>query len=280
MKIFLHVCCAPDLTVSYRKLVEQGYEPVVFFYNPNIYPLQEYSKRLNEVKKLSNIWGFQLYEGDYEPDKFLERIKGKNNSLKRPEGGSRKSGPKRCYECMMMRLEKAKAEAKRMNFSIYSTTLLASPRKSHDDILEITENLDKEEGPSFKYVNFRSDNGVHMAAQICKTYNIYRQNYCGCSFSLNESKRYEEESEQKNYKSLVEILGEELTQKYFKYYKKDLLRIPQDIPAKLLEKVGLYFLKYLKPQIILIKKEIAQDFNIVTSSRYKIDNWKGKVILW
>jgi hypothetical protein len=272
----LHVCCAPDLTVSYRKLVEQGYEPVVFFYNPNIYPFQEYSKRLNEVKKLRDIWGFQLYVGDYEPDKFLERIKGEENSLTANKEGS----PKRCSECMKLRLEKTKSEAKQMNFSIYSTTLLASPRKSHDDILEITNNLDKEENPSFKYVNFRSDNGVHMAAQICKTYNIYRQNYCGCSFSLEESKRYEEESKQKNYKSLVEILGEELTQKYFKYYKKDLLRIPQDIPAKFLEKVGLQFLKYFKPQIILIKKEIAQDFNILTSSRYKIDNWKGKVILW
>jgi hypothetical protein len=276
LKIFLHVCCAPDLTVSYRKLVEQGFEPVVFFYNPNIYPLQEYSKRLDEVKKLRDIWGFQLYVGDYEPDKFLERIKGENNSLT----ANKEDSPNRCYECMKLRLEKTKSEAKRMNFSIYSTTLLASPRKSHDDILEITDNLDMEENPSFKYVNFRSDNGVHMAAQICKTYNIYRQNYCGCSFSLEESKRYEEESKQKNYKSLVEILGEELTQKYFKYYKKDLLRIPQDIPAKFLEKVGLQFLKYFKPQIILIKKEIAQDFNILTSSRYKIDNWKGKVILW
>jgi len=276
LKIFLHVCCAPDLTVSYRKLVEQGFEPVVFFYNPNIYPLQEYSKRLDEVKKLRDIWGFQLYIGDYEPDKFLERIKGENNSLT----ANKEDSPNRCYECMKLRLEKTKSEAKRMNFSIYSTTLLASPRKSHDDILEITDNLDMEENPSFKYVNFRSDNGVHMAAQICKTYNIYRQNYCGCSFSLEESKRYEEESKQKNYKSLVEILGEELTQKYFKYYKKDLLRIPQDIPAKFLEKVGLQFLKYFKPQIILIKKEIAQDFNILTSSRYKIDNWKGKVILW
>jgi len=276
LKIFLHVCCAPDLTVSYRKLVEQGYEPIVFFYNPNIYPLQEYSKRLNEVKKLSNIWGFQLYVGDYEADKFLERIKGGKNSLT----ANKEESPKRCYECMKLRLEKTKTEAKRLHFSIYSTTLLASPRKSHSDILEITDNLDKEENPSFKYINFRSDNGVHMAAQICKTYNIYRQNYCGCSFSLDESKRYEEQSKQKNYKSLVEILGEELTQKYFKYYKKDLLRIPQDIPAKLLEKVGLKILKYLKPQIILIKKEIAQDFNILTSSRYKIDNWKGKVILW
>ncbi|TDX16417.1 MULTISPECIES: epoxyqueuosine reductase QueH [Petrotoga] len=280
MKIFLHVCCAPDLTVSYRKLVEQGYDPVVFFYNPNIYPAQEYSKRLNEVKKLRDIWGFQLYEGDYEPEKFLERIKGENNSLKRPEGGSRKGSPNRCYECMKLRLEKTKAETKRLNFSLYSTTLLASPRKSHSDILEIANNLGKEENPSFKYVNFRSNNGVHMAAILCKTYNIYRQNYCGCSFSLNESKRYEEESKQKNYKNLVELISEELTQKYFKYYKKDLLRIPQDIPAKLLENVGLHFLKYLKPQIILMKKEIAQDFNIVTSSRYKIDNWKGKVILW
>jgi len=268
LKIFLHVCCAPDLTVSYRKLVEQGYEPVGFFYNPNIYPFQEYSKRLNEVKKLSSSWGFKLYEGDYEPDKYIERIKGNEKSSKR------------CYECMKMRLEKAKEEAQRLNFSIYSTTLLASPRKSHSDILEITNNLDKEESPAFNYVNFRSNNGVHMAAKLCKTYDIYRQSYCGCSFSLYESKRYEEESRQENYKSLVEMVGEKLTQKYFVYYKKDLLRIPQDIPAKLLKNFGLHFLKHLKPQITLMKKEIAQEFNIGTTSRYKIDNWKGKIILW
>ena len=76
MTLFLHVCCAPDLTVSYKRLDEQGYEPVVYFYNPNIFPEEEYIKRFDEVKKLQRVWHFKLIQGKYEPSVYYNRIKG------------------------------------------------------------------------------------------------------------------------------------------------------------------------------------------------------------
>lgn len=268
MRVFLHVCCAPDLAVSYEKLIANGLDPVLYFYNPNIYPTDEYVKRLNEVKKLSEIWQLELIEENYDPNDFLDKIKPVKNEKS-----------KRCYECMKLRLEKTKVEAKKRNFEIFSTTLLSSPRKSHHDIQSIAKKLE-ENDLTFKYINFRSNNGGKIGANICKTYNIYRQKYCGCSFSLNESQKYEEISKENNLKNLSNLLGESTAKIWFEFYKTDLLRIPEDVPAYLIEKTDLKILQYLKPQIVLIKKDIAKDIGILNNSRFKVGRWKGKAIIW
>lgn len=272
MTLFLHVCCAPDLTVSYKRLVEQGYEPVVYFYNPNIFPEEEYIKRFDEVKKLQRVWHFKLIQGKYEPSVYYNRIKG-NEYNKR----------NRCLECIRLRLNSTIFLAKELEFTIYSSSLLASPRKSHEDILNISKELEHEyedQNIKFKYLNFRSNNGIKESSKICKTYNIYRQDYCGCVFSLSESKKYEEESKRDNFKKLEKIVGEEYANKLFNYYKTDLLRVPEDVPYEFLLIDGINSLKYLKPQIVLIKKEIANDFGLSESGRYKIGNWKTKIIIW
>jgi hypothetical protein len=171
--------------------------------------------------------------------------------------------------------------AKKLGFTLYSSSLLASPRKSHEDILNLTKELELEYIEiKFKYLNFRSNNGIKESSKICKTYNIYRQDYCGCVFSLLESKKYEEESKNDNFRKLEEVVGKEYASKIFKYYKADLLRVPEDISYEFLLIDGINSLRYLKPQIVLIKKEIANDFNILESGRYKIGNWKTKIIIW
>ncbi|WP_121958129.1 epoxyqueuosine reductase QueH [Petrotoga sp. 9PWA.NaAc.5.4] len=269
MKIILHTCCAPDLTISYKKLKEKLFEPTVFFYNPNIYPQEEYYKRLSEVKKLQKFWDFKLLEGPYEPEKYYEIIKGLENDK-----------ALRCVKCMELRISKTKAFAEKFNYDFYSSTLLASPRKSHKDIMKITQEINNNK-TNFVYENFRSNNGIKEASKICKSYNIYRQNYCGCFFSSVESEKYEEESKKKNYAKIKEILGETITEKLFeKLYKKDLLKIPEDISYNLLKNEGYSILKCLKPQIILMKKNIAAEFGIKKNGRYKVDNWKVKIILW
>lgn len=270
MILFLHACCAPDLTVSYKRLKDLGYEPVVYFYNPNIYPEKEYIKRFNEVKNLQKAWDFKLIEGEYEPSVYNEKIKGKETDKKN-----------RCIECIELRLKNTIFMARKLGFTLYSSSLLASPRKSHEDILNLTKELELEYTEiKFKYLNFRSNNGIKESSKICKTYNIYRQDYCGCVFSLLESNKYEEESKNDNFKNLEEVVGNEYASKIFKYYKADLLRVPEDISYEFLLMGGINSLRYLKPQIVLIKKEIANDFNILKSGRYKIGNWKTKIIIW
>jgi len=270
LKLLLHVCCAPDLTISYKKLKALGYEPIVYFYNPNIYPEEEYIKRFNEVKKLQMVWNFELIEGEYEPSIYFERIKGHEFNKYN-----------RCLECIKLRLENSLIFANEYRFSQYTSSLLASPRKSHNDILNIVKKIElSNKNIRFQYINFRSNNGIKESSKMCKTYNIYRQDYCGCAFSLSESKKYEEESRRNNYEELKKVVGEDYANAFFNYYKTDLLRIPEDIPYEFLVKEGINSLKYLKPQIVLIRKEIASDFGILKSGRYKIGDWKTKIIVW
>lgn len=265
MNIFLHVCCAPDLTVSYEKLKENGYEPTCYFYNPNIYPKPEYIKRKDEVIKLSNEWNFEIIEDSYDYDVFFNFVKDNLNN--------------RCEECIKFRLENSAKKAKSLNYDFYTTTLLASPRKSHSIIKYWGEYFAKKYGVDFLYINFRSNDGVQRAAEICRTHNIYRQKYCGCSYSLEEAHELEIISKKRNFNGLSNLIGEEKSNNIFSLYKKDILRIPEDLPPKYLYEGGLKIIKFLKPVMILMKKNIADDF-MINSGRVKIDNWKAKFLIW
>lgn len=266
MKLLLHVCCAPDLTISYKRLIEQNINPTLYFYNPNIHPIDEYKKRLNEVIKLKKIWYLENIEAEYKQKEFFNAInKNLNNN--------------RCYECIRLRLKKSAEIAKKNNFENFSTTLFASPRKNHDMIKSIGEKIAKDFELNFMYFNFRANDGVKEAAKLCRNMNIYRQTYCGCSYSIFEAKKLEKISKEEKYKNLVENIGEKNTNMYFKNFKKDILKIPQDIPYSVI-KDNINILKNFKPRIILIKKEIAQEFNMVKSGRIKLKDWKGKFIVW
>lgn len=265
MKIFLHVCCAPDLTVSYEKLLEKDYQPTCFFYNPNIHPEKEYKKRKEEVIKLSKIWNFNIIEDTYSPQIFYENIK---NNYKN-----------RCEECIKFRLEESAKKAKELKFNIYTTTLLASPRKSHSEIKKWGIYFAEKYGINFLYENFRSNDGVKRSAEICRTYNIYRQKYCGCYFSLIEAEKLDSISKEKNFNDLKNLIGENDAKKIFSLYKKDILKIPEDLAPKYIYAGGLNVIKSLKPVMILMKKNIAKDFKLETG-RVKIDKWKAKFLIW
>jgi len=265
LKIFLHVCCAPDLTVSYEKLIERNYNPSLFFYNPNIHPKDEYIKRKDEVIKLSKIWNLDMIEDLYDPEDFHSYVTEKLEN--------------RCSECIKFRLKEAAKKSKDLGFDNYTTTLLASPRKSHKIIKEWGEYFAEKYNINFVYINFRSNNGVKRAAEICRNYDIYRQNYCGCIYSIKEAKEIEQKSRLSNYNNLSKLLGEEKAKIAFNFYKKDILKFPEDLSSELLYLGGLEVIKNLKPVITLIKKDIANDFNLKTG-RVKIDRWKGKFLIW
>ncbi len=180
-KVLLHICCAPDATYPVFYLRGRHYKVTGFFYNPNIHPITEYEKRVNEIKRFANIVKFPLIEGPYDIKEWFEYIKGLENE---PEGG------KRCYKCYEFRLEKTAQLAKKLHFDYFTTTLSISPHKNSKWIFEIGHNLEEQYGVKFLKADFKKRNGFKSSVILSKYYGMYRQNYCGCIFSKIEAEKW------------------------------------------------------------------------------------------
>ncbi len=165
MKITVHVCCAVcgAALVDYLK---EKYDPEIFFFNPNVYPREEYEKRKEAVKKLAKISNVPFIEGEYDNNKWLERVKGLE---KEKEGG------KRCDVCFKMRLEEA---AKR---GLFTSTLALSPHKNEETI----EKLGKELGEYLSIKDLSIDKKAfwQKTRELARKNNFYHQKYCGCQFA-------------------------------------------------------------------------------------------------
>lgn len=174
-KVLLHACCAPCLTNSIEELIIEGFEPVVYFYNPNIYPEQEYLTRKEELILFcqKKDYDFILEEGDAEIWQ----------SLCDPLG-SAKEGGKRCAVCFGMRLEKTAKMAKEKGFDYFCTTLTISPHKNSKVINELGEAFCEKYGVGFLERNFKKNDGFKKSLEISKNYNLFRQAYCGCQYSI------------------------------------------------------------------------------------------------
>ena len=174
-KILLHACCGICSGYPISFLKDIGYEVVVYFYNPNIYPLQEYQKRLDAQKKLCNHYNCELIEGKYSPEEYFDYIKGYENE---PERG------KRCDRCFELRLEQSAKIAKQLGIEEFTTSISISPHKDYEKITQIGKNIAEKYGLNYLSVNFRKNDGVLKTNQISKSLGLYRQNYCGCKYSL------------------------------------------------------------------------------------------------
>jgi len=176
-KLLLHVCCAPCSTYAAEKLLT-NYEVGGFFYNPNLYPADEHNKRREEATNyFKNIGREVFYSENYEHDQWLEYIWGLESE---PEGG------KRCLKCYFFRLEKTAQYAKKHKFDFFATTLTTSPYKKADLINKIGEELAKKYRLNFLNEDFKKQDGYLRSIELSKRHNLYRQNYCGCEFSLQK----------------------------------------------------------------------------------------------
>ena len=173
-KLLLHSCCAPCSSGVLDDLRKE-YDITVFFYNPNIFPLEEYEKRAQEQEKYLQQIGISYIICDYEPKEYQDFIKGLEEE---PEGGSR------CSKCFELRLRKTAEYAKKHNYDMFTTTLSVSPHKNHNIINEIGNKIGEEVGVKFLEANFKKNDGYLKSINNCKLYNIYRQNYCGCKYSM------------------------------------------------------------------------------------------------
>lgn len=173
-KFLLHTCCGPCSVAIFEKLKSQ-FELTAYFYNPNIWPAEEYFRRLEAVRdSIKTLKGVKLIEEVYEPAKWSELCLPLKDE---PEGG------RRCELCFKMRMERAAAYAKENNFDIWGTTITSGRNKRADVINPIGLALAERYGVPFHEADWKKGGGQEKARELCARYHIYRQDYCGCIYS-------------------------------------------------------------------------------------------------
>ncbi len=180
-KVLMHICCAPDASYPFLYLKGRHYDVTGFFYGPNIHPLREYELRLNEACKLAQIVGMPLIEGEYNINKWFELTKGLENE---------KEGEKRCYLCYEERLDVTAKLARGKGFDYFTTTISISPHKNSEWVFEISKRLEEKYGVRFLQVDFKKHDGFKYSIVLSKFYGLYRQDYCGCTYSKIEADAY------------------------------------------------------------------------------------------
>lgn len=172
----LHACCAPCSSAILEKMDKDGMEPVIFFSNSNIYPKEEYDKRLQELYKYAARYGFEVVEDVYDHQAWREAVKGLENE---PERGGR------CLKCFKFRLSRAAAFAKERGLKRLTTTLASSRWKRLDQVDEAGEQACRDtEGVLWWSVNWRKGGLQERRNALIKELGFYNQLYCGCEFSL------------------------------------------------------------------------------------------------
>lgn len=177
MKILLHVCCAPCSTEVIEKLKSNN-EIILFFSNSNIYPKEEFYKRLENAKIISRVYSLDLIEDKYDHKAWLKFIKGLEEE---PEKG------KRCEKCFEFNLTRTAEKAKKLGIENFTTTLTISPHKDSKKIFKVGEKIAKECNLNFLEIDFKKKDGFKHSIELSKKYNLYRQGYCGCEFSLRSN---------------------------------------------------------------------------------------------
>ena len=186
-KLLLHSCCAPCSSYVLEYLSNYFYITVLY-YNPNIYPEDEYYHRAAEqkrfVKEFPTKYPVTFVEGNFEPERFYETVKGYENIR---EGGER------CFRCYELRLREAAEYAKKLNCDYFTTTLSISPMKNAAKLNEIGGRMAEEYDIPYLYSNFKKRDGYKRSTVISAEYGMYRQDYCGCVFSKREREEQKRE---------------------------------------------------------------------------------------
>ncbi|MGC4018268.1 MAG: epoxyqueuosine reductase QueH [Muricomes sp.] len=179
-KLLLHSCCAPCSSYVLEYL-SQFFEITIFYYNPNIFPENEYEKRLTEQQELIADMQFKhpvsFQAGNYDKEKFYEMARGMEHL---------KEGRARCFKCYEMRLREAAEAAVKGGFDYFTTTLTISPMKNAGKLNSIGMETAAQYGVKYLPSDFKKRNGYKRSIELSKEYGLYRQDYCGCEFSKNE----------------------------------------------------------------------------------------------
>lgn len=178
-RLLLHACCG--VCSSYvLEYLSKYFEITVLYYNPNIYPRAEYDKRLLNQKKIIDemVPQVKLKTVTYDENEFLDYVNGLEGE---PEGGVR------CTKCFILRMEKTAVIAKEENYDYFCTTLSVSPYKDSQRLNKIGKYLEEKYGVKYLYSDFKKKNGYKRSNELAREYDIYRQDYCGCRYSIRET---------------------------------------------------------------------------------------------
>lgn len=185
-RVMLHSCCAPCSSYVIEYL-SQYCDLTILYYNPNIFPRDEYEKRKDEqrrfIDKISTCHMVDMIDCDYENEKYENAIKGLELE---PERGNR------CRVCFKLRLEKTAQIAKKYQYDYFGTTLTVSPYKNATLINEIGLSLQDEYKINFLVSDFKKRDGYKRSIELSRKYDLYRQNYCGCKYSKREISKGED----------------------------------------------------------------------------------------
>ena len=173
-KILLHSCCAVCSAYPIQYLLQNGYEPIVYFCNPNIDTKCEFDKRLFAQEILCKYFNVKLIVEEYNHDEYLKFVLGLEHE---PEKG------KRCENCFRLRLSRAKEKAEELLIKEFTTSLAISPHKNFEQIAKIGESVANNDFTKFIAINFRKNDGFLKTNKIVNELGLYRQNYCGCEFA-------------------------------------------------------------------------------------------------
>ena len=182
-RLLLHSCCAPCSSYVLEYL-NRYFEITVFYYNPNIYPESEYTKRIWEQQELISRMPFvhpvSFLAGPYDQERFYKMARGLEHV---------KEGGERCLKCYELRLSEAARMAVKTEADYFTTTLSISPLKNADRLNEIGMRLGEEYGVPYLPSDFKKKNGYKRSIELSREYDLYRQDYCGCEFSMNQRRR-------------------------------------------------------------------------------------------
>ena len=184
--LLLHSCCAPCSSYVLEYL-SRYFQITVFYYNPNIYPESEYEMRTQEQQKLiremKTGYPVSFQEGRYDRTEFFRAAAGFENAR---EGGAR------CMKCYALRLEESARAARDGGFDYFTTTLSISPMKNARKLNEIGQRTGEKYGVKYLVSDFKKKNGYKRSIELSREFGLYRQDYCGCEFSLAERRQKEQ----------------------------------------------------------------------------------------
>ena len=175
-KILLHACCGICSGEPISRLKAMGYTPIVYFCNPNLSSKEEFDKRLEAQKRVCEYYNVALIVEPYSPSEFINVVQGFESEA---EGG------KRCTLCFKLRLLKTAYKAKNLNIKYFTTSLVISPHKNFQFITSIGQDIAAHiDELEYVAIDFKKKDGFLKTNKLSKELNLYRQNFCGCKFSI------------------------------------------------------------------------------------------------
>ena len=180
-QVLLHACCAPCSSAIVEWMLANGVRPTIYYFNPNIYPQQEYTIRKEESKRHAESLGLTWIDGDYDHQSWRCYVAGLEHE---PERGGR------CQQCFNMRLLAAARKARELGIIHFTTTLASSRWKSLEQITLAGQAAQASvPGTVFWAQNWRKGGLSDRRNELLRQYGFYNQQYCGCEFSMSAERQ-------------------------------------------------------------------------------------------